>query len=183
MVEPSKVQLARIGETLVKRFKEFLAILFAILVISVLFQLLNFSAERAVKYDKVQLGNVLKAPEHILRKSDPLARATNRKCSHWDCFDIYKCGRTGHDRITVYVYPLRRFLDENGLEATETMSKQYYAILRAIIDSNYYTANPNEACLFVPPVDTLSQDRINLNLTSKALNSLPKYGGFWFSFV
>lgn len=177
MVIPN-AQLTKMGvSSTVKRFKGFFIFLFIILlvpIIIVLLDFLNVSREKSIRYEKIKLDNILNPPVHVIKKNDQKARPTNARCSHWDCFDIYKCGRTGHDRITIYVYPLNKYLDEDNNPILDIMSKQYYMILQSIIDSKYYTANPNEACLFVPSIDTLSQERINLNLTSKALKSLSK---------
>lgn len=73
----------------------------------------------------------------------------------------------------MYVYPLKRYVNEKGVAAVDGMSKEFYKMLKMIIDSKYYTSNPNEACIFVPSIDMLNQKRINLNLTSAALKSLP----------
>lgn len=158
-----------------KRF--FISLLFFIVLISliwVLSQFWSFTSEVIVKYEKVKLRNIRNLPECKLNEKDFVGLPRNAKCSHWDCFDIYKCGRTGHDRITVFVYPPYKYVDENNDPATDIMSKQYFTILQSIIDSKYYTANAKEACLFVPSIDTLNQDRLNINLTSKALHKLPQ---------
>lgn len=173
-----KTQLAKIGvSSAVKRFKGFFILLFIVILIPILIELLDLldlSRAKSIRYEKLKLDNILNPPVHIIKKRDLKAKVTNLRCSHWDCFDIYKCGRTGHDRITVYVYPLKKYVDEDDNSITDLMSRQYYTILQSIVNSKYYTANPNEACLFVPSIDTLSQERIDLNLTSKALNSLSK---------
>ncbi|XP_018334859.1 exostosin-2, partial [Agrilus planipennis] len=102
-----------------------------------------------------------------------VSHTLNSSCSHWDCFNIYRCGRTGHDRIAVYIYPLKKYVDANNVPLTETISREFYMILESILKSKYYTANPYEACLFVPSLDMLNQERLQLNLTSSVLSSLP----------
>lgn len=75
--------------------------------------------------------------------------------------------------MLVYVYPnVRDFVDENGNKA-DKFTKEFYVILQTIIKSRYYTSNPNEACIFIPSIDTLSQANINVDLVSKALAALP----------
>lgn len=158
-------------------YKNFFLLLFIILIISILVlltvQFRSFANENSVAYKKVQLQDVLNLPEERLKNENIHLTQYMSKCTYWDCFNIYKCGQTGHDRITVYVYPPKKYVAGNGIRATETMSKEYYTILESIVESKYYTANPFEACIFVPSIDTLNQHSINLNLTSIALQSLP----------
>lgn len=157
-----------------QKFKQLLFFIVFLSLISVIYLFIPFTGSGSTKrYDKISL-NIRNVPEvQLTDKRGSWGRARDKKCTHWDCFNIYRCGRTGHDRISVYVYPLRKFVDENGVPATETISKDYFALLKTVINSKYYTANPQEACLFIPSIDTLNQGRLRLNLTSKALNSLP----------
>ncbi|CAH1373650.1 hypothetical protein MTP99_015021 [Tenebrio molitor] len=130
--------------------------------------------DESSKFKKIALVNIRGLPEFRLEGNGvPLPR--NPECTHWDCFNIYRCGRTGHDRIAVYVYPPMKYVDEEGFSATELMSREYLALLQAVVNSKYYTANPHEACIFIPSIDTLNQERLRPNLTSRALHSLP----FW----
>lgn len=175
---PTKLTAAKVHKSgnLNNYYKKFFLLLLATLIIStivLLTVLLRFANENSVTYEKVQLQNVLNLPEEILKNENIHLTPYMPKCTYWDCFDIYKCGQTGHDRITVYVYPPKKYVTGNGIRATETMSKEYYTILESLIESKYYTANPLEACIFVPSIDTLNQHSINLNLTSIALQSLP----------
>ncbi|KAF5277438.1 hypothetical protein FQA39_LY06251 [Lamprigera yunnana] len=124
-------------------------------------------------YDKLQLRNILHLQEVQVLDNSLSAKPHNSKCTYWDCFNIYRCGRTGHDRISVYVYPLKKYVNMKGVPAASLVSKEFYMILESIINSKYYTANPQEACLFVPSIDTLNQDRVQANVTSRALQSLP----------
>lgn len=153
----------------------FFFLLFVILIVCVFIAIslpLSLSSDGSNRYEKIILTNVYNLPEIRITKGVTATQTRNALCTHWDCFNIYKCGHTGHDRISVYVYPLMKFVDDNGVPATEHMSKEYHALLQAVINSKYYTANPQEACIFIPSIDTLNQDRLRLNLTSKALTSL-----------
>lgn len=157
-----------------KKYKNFfllILVISGIIIISLPF--INFSSNETTNFVKVNLENVNKLQEIKLKSSDQTGSPRNTKCTHWDCFNIYRCGHTGHDRITVYVYPLEKYVDENGKSATKSISKEYYNLIKGIVNSKYYTANPHEACLFVPFIDTLNEERIDLNLTSRVLNQLP----------
>ncbi|XP_049820958.1 exostosin-2 isoform X2 [Aethina tumida] len=158
----------------------FFFLLFVILIVCVFIAIslpLSLSGDGSNRYEKIILTNVYNLPEIRITKGVTATQTRNALCTHWDCFNIYKCGHTGHDRISVYVYPLMKFVDDNGVPATEHMSKEYHALLQAVINSKYYTANPQEACIFIPSIDTLNQDRLRLNLTSKALTSLSHWNG------
>jgi len=99
-------------------------------------------------------------------KDAELARKRNPNCSFYDCFNVYRCG----SHLSIYVYPLTEFSDENG---STSLTKEFYRILQTLVKSPYYTSNPNEACIFVPSIDTLNNNLIDSKLISKALSSLP----------
>lgn len=164
------------NSTTLKQYRNFFISLFIVLITAILMaiwiQFWGITADSFVKYEKIKLNNLGSLPEARLLPKDFLSSPHMPNCTYWDCFNIYKCGRTGHDRIAVYVYPPKKYVNENGVPATETISKEFYTILDTIIESKYYTSNPEEACIFVPSIDTLNQNRINLNLTSAALKSL-----------
>ncbi|XP_061391803.1 exostosin-2 [Musca vetustissima] len=104
-----------------------------------------------------------------LTESIDRSRPRRDNCTIWTCMDPYRCG---HDHITVYVYPLQEYIDANsGVEAAP-LTQEFYQILETIVKSPYYTTNPNEACLFVPSIDLINQNNINLDLVNRALASL-----------
>lgn len=101
-------------------------------------------------------------------KDAELSRKRNPNCSFYDCFNVYRCGNH-QNKVTLYVYPLTKYSEENS----ETwISKEFYKILKTLVNSQYYTANPSEACVFVPSIDLLNQNLIDKNLIGKALSSL-----------
>lgn len=109
----------------------------------------------------------------VLDNDAELARGHNDNCSYWDCFDVYRCG----ERLTIYVYPLVNYMDANDVnEEHGTMrylSREFFEILKIISESPFYTADPKEACVFVPSIDTLNLNRAKEGLVAKALASLP----------
>jgi len=68
---------------------------------------------------------------------------------------------------------MAKHIDLDGIPIGRKMSKEYHSILKAIIDSQYYTKYPEEACVFVPSIDTLNQNRFRVKETSQALALLP----------
>lgn len=95
-------------------------------------------------------------------------------CSYWDCFDVYRCGRHGAhaDRMTMYVYPLQQYVDATSGEAAAPLSREFHRVLRTIRQSVYYTSDPNEACVFVPSVDLLNQNRFDGDAVDRVLAGL-----------
>ncbi|XP_055842847.1 exostosin-2 [Episyrphus balteatus] len=119
---------------------------------------------------KVSL-DISRISEFVLEDDAELARGRNLNCSFWDCFNVYRCGQREQDRITIYVYPLTEYVDQASKQAF-TLTQEYHEILKAIVESPYYTPNPNEACLFAPSIDTLNQNLLDTKLVGKALASL-----------
>lgn len=114
------------------------------------------------------------APIHIYPDS-PSASPRQESCTFHTCLDVYFCGYNDHTRISVYVYPLHEFTDEAGAAILLPMSKEYYEIIEAVIESPFYTSDSSTACLFVPIVDVLNQNRVRLKKTSQSLAALKRW--------
>lgn len=78
-----------------------------------------------------------------------------RNCAFQSCFDIYRCGRLGQDRLTVFVYPIERIF-VNGIQIQHNLSQEFYQIIQTIVQSPHYVSDPNQACVFVPSIDLLN---------------------------
>lgn len=107
-----------------------------------------------------------------LKKDAELSRQRNENCSYWDCFNIYRCG----ERLSIYVYPLKDYYDAERADAKSSLSilsREFFEILKVLIESPYYTSDPKEACILVPSIDTLNLNRIDPSMVAKALASLP----------
>lgn len=87
-------------------------------------------------------------------------------CTMGRCFDMSRC--LGEFRV--YVYP-----DTEGSKVSGLFKK----FLRILRTSQYYTTDPDKACVFVPSFDTLDRDKLsddfNLKLPSPWL--LPHWNG------
>ncbi|KAK7870147.1 hypothetical protein R5R35_012711 [Gryllus longicercus] len=125
-------------------------------------------------HEHVSLSNIDRL-EEILVSDTLVPKIRNPRCSYFDCFNVYRCGYKGNDHILVYVYPLKKYVDEKDIPVVSQMSQEFYFILKSIIESKYYTPNPDEACILIPSIDTLNQNRFRSLQTSQALASLP----FW----
>lgn len=88
------------------------------------------------------------SPDHTPSESEL------KHCSMETCFDFNKCT----DEFLVYVYP---FEPVNSLGSSPPVSSNYQKIVTAIIESRYYTPDPEKACLFVLGIDTLDRDTLS----------------------
>lgn len=110
--------------------------------------------------------------QYVVPGDSPIV-STCSQCTFYDCFNIYRCNHKFNGGFKVYVYPMARHIDQDGISIGAKMSKEYRSMLNSIIDSHYYTQNPEEACVFVPSIDTLNQNRFRVKETSQALALLP----------
>lgn len=95
----------------------------------------------------------------------------NENCSHWDCFNVYRCG----ERLSIYVYPLYDYIDaSDGSSTLNILSREYFELMKIIIESKYYTNDPKEACILLPSIDTLNMKHIKPSTVAKALATLPQ---------
>ncbi|KAL1131710.1 hypothetical protein AAG570_011323 [Ranatra chinensis] len=154
----------------------FFVLLFSILILGLInlfphgFQYGTDSGFEVLDLEKLERLNEVQVPADA-----PVSMGRNARCGYYDCFNIYKCGHKGASKILVYVYPLKKYSDEKHKSLGGQMSREFYAILKAIMESEYYTPNPEEACIFVPSVDTLNQNRFLVKEMSQVLALLP----FW----
>lgn len=140
------------------------------LVFTVLFNIYAGSSPRTEIYEPVSLDLVSLQVTKI-KPHAPYSAPRFSNCTYWSCFNVYKCGRGGHDKITIYIYPLKEYRTEEDRLISQ-LSKEFYEILDTIRHSKYYTANPEEACLLVPSIDTLNQNTFSSKHVSQALQSL-----------
>lgn len=158
---------------LLTRYRHFFVGLFILLLLGIAFILVLPSGFYELDYDthrQLSLDSLENIPEVTIKSTASTSKPWDPQCTYYDCFDVYKCRP---DKIKVYVYPLKKYVDENGIPATSQISREFYFILKSITESPYYTANPEEACIFIPSFDTLSQSRFRIKETSQALASLP----------
>lgn len=125
-------------------------------------------------YTPLVIEDVSTLPEILLGDDAAQASKSNISCTHFSCFNVYRCGTYGN-KLSIYVYPPQIFMDVSSKPITQQMSKEFFQILQEIINSKYYTPNPRGACVFMPSIDTLSQNRLDSKGVSQALNSLE----FW----
>lgn len=144
------------------------------LTLLIIAQLLPLTVPNNSKRDeRITFDDIKNLPKVKIKENSVLGSGRNEKCTHYDCLNVYRCGHRDKYKIQVYVYPLKQYIDTDGNEITNEISIEYLRILKAIVNSEYYSPDPQLACILVPSIDTLNQNRINVKKVSKALASLP----------
>ncbi|KAJ6215419.1 hypothetical protein RDWZM_009919 [Blomia tropicalis] len=161
---------------------------------------LNYNSTSLDQILHLVLRNHSDSPQLKILETNRSSFRTNRlrKCSHYSCFDIYRCGMpnfNSHDlpkhlrsevqeRIKVYVYPSIQFVLEDDADEQQKnrllsipFSSEFSRILQSIVTSQFYTSNISESCLFVINLDLLNWDLLSNdpNLVERILWSLPTF--------
>lgn len=145
----------------------FLAVVFFLIV----YEISELKPPRRYVSKKYHLSKI---EQVIIPANFVLSSERNTRCSYYTCFNPYKCGQRGLSQIQVYVYPMKHFLSENKEPVVRGLTREFNTILETVKRSKYYTTNPDEACIFIPPFDTLSQSNILAKKVAQALNMLPQ---------
>ncbi|XP_076166476.1 exostosin glycosyltransferase sotv [Ptiloglossa arizonensis] len=125
-------------------------------------------------HNAISLNDLTSLHIQTLHANSLMVDTTNFSCTYFGCFNVYRCGSQGN-KLLVYVYPPKMYVDASERPITSQMTKEFYLVLSTIISSKFYTPNPYEACIFIPSIDTLNQNRLKLHEVSQALKTLP----FW----
>lgn len=102
--------------------------------------------------------------------------AYKTKCRFYTCFDINLCALRAEKRIGVNVYEHFQYVSSSSSQTfVPETSDEYFELLSAIKKSRYYEPDEEKACVFVPALDTLSQNKMNnLELVSAILDNQPR---------
>lgn len=162
---------------LLNKYKHFFIGLFVILLLSFFLVIelhfpSSYSSQRN-RHKPLSLDNLKKLPEFRIKPDTLKIEKSNPKCSYYDCFNVYQCGHSVPNKILIYIYPVKKYMDSKNIPIGTQISYEFYLILKAILESKYYTPNPEEACILIPSIDTLNQNRFRTLETSQALASLP----------
>ncbi|KAK6472679.1 exostosin-2 isoform X1 [Huso huso] len=140
-----------------------------------MFQFWPHSIESTADWN-VERRSVHDSPLVHLPASSPIPERGDLSCRMHTCFDVYRCGYNPKNRIKVYIYPLRRYVDELGAPISSTgLSREYNELLSAISDSEFYTDDVSRACLFIPSIDVLNQNSLRIRETAQALAQLHRW--------
>ncbi|XP_052010268.1 exostosin-2 [Xyrauchen texanus] len=140
-----------------------------------MFQFWPHSIESSAEWS-LDRRSVHDAPLVRIPGSSPIPERGDLSCRMHTCFDVYRCGYNPKNKIKVYIYPLQRFVDEEGVPISSTgLSREYNDLLSAISDSDFYTDDVSRACLFIPSIDVLNQNSLRIRETAQALAMLPRW--------
>ncbi len=97
-------------------------------------------------------------------------------CRFHVCFNINRCTLSlREDKLGVYISDSYDFQDPtNSISLSLNVSKEYTELLEAVRTSRYHVPHPSKACVFIPPIDTLAQQNLDVNAVSAILNTLPQ---------
>lgn len=118
--------------------------------------------------------SVRDVPVVRLPADSPIPERGDLSCRMHTCFDVYRCGFNPKNKIKVYIYSLKKYVDDLGIAVSHTISREYNELLTAISDSDYYTDDISRACLFVPSIDVLNQTPLRIKETAQALAQLSR---------
>lgn len=167
------------GPKLRTKFHSFYLALFSIIlagiIVTGILQFWPHSIE-SEKQPRYRIQSYSSLPEVKVPDSSPLGSKSAEKCHYHDCFDVYRCG-SDVDRISVYIYPMKKYMDENGIPITGQISREFFELLTAISESPFYTPNPDQACLLLPSIDLLTQEMVRVKEMGQVLAQLHRWNG------
>jgi len=137
----------------------------------ILFEMLGSDNRHNAIVKKLHLKQIKNLPEATVELSSP-AKKTDLNCKMYSCFNIYRCGTTVEHRtkLSIYLYPLHRYKDQNGNFINTAFSREFVELYYTILESEFYTDNPENACILIPPIDLLNQMSIqDIDQTSRLL--------------
>ena len=112
-----------------------------------------------------------KLPVKIISENATETR-TQRDCRIHSCFDLFRCHVDNNWKIKAYVYPPVKYQTTDGADVFPETSNEFAAIMKAIKQSKFWTNKTEEACIFVPNMDMLSERSLLRGFAGKALPSL-----------
>ncbi|CAH1799396.1 unnamed protein product [Owenia fusiformis] len=169
------------GPKMTLKYKNFYVMLFLILIVGIvvtgIFQFwphdMDSDQDSLSRHKRSQYLNY--HGEITIKTNSAKPLIGNESCTFHTCFNVSHCGYNDENRISVYIYPLVRYLDENDVSISIPLSKEFHEILTTIANSDFYTENADEACLFLPSLDLLNQNNVRLDVTAQVLQTLPRW--------
>ena len=159
------------------KYQKYYIMLFTIILVGVittgLFQFWPHSLDSDNTHHNYVIRDLSSLPETKIPASTVVPEKGDITCRHHNCLNVYKCGEV--NKITIYIYPLRKYIDDNGVPITGQISREFHEVLSTISDSQYYVSDPEKACLFVPAIDMLNQNTIRSHEIGQVLGQLPRW--------
>ncbi len=96
-------------------------------------------------------------------------------CRFYTCFDVNLCTLRLDKRIGVNVYEHYQYINTKSSHTfVPDISDEYFELLAAVKKSRYYEPDEEKACVFVSSLDTLSQNKMDVELVSAILHNQPR---------
>ncbi|XP_070534965.1 exostosin-2-like [Ptychodera flava] len=166
------------GPRMKHKYQTYYIFLFTMILLGLIatgiFQFWPHSIESDQDSRRFMLRNVEQLSDVVIGTELSIPEKGDLTCRFHTCFDVYHCNYN-IGRIGVYIYPLRKYVDENSVAITNPLSKEFHEMLTAIAESPFHTEDPSRACLFVPSIDLLNQNSLRLHETAQVLAQLPKW--------
>lgn len=83
-------------------------------------------------------------------------------CRMYTCFYVYRCGFNSKNKIKVYIYFLKKYVDDFGVLVSNIIFREYNELFTVILDSDYYIDDINRVCLFVSFIDVFNQNAFRI---------------------
>ncbi|XP_066265789.1 exostosin-2-like [Branchiostoma lanceolatum] len=161
------------------KYKNFYLILFTIILVGLIltgiFQFWPHSIDIREERESFSLYDVGHLEEVTVPLMSAIPDRGELECRMHSCFDPYQCQASPNNRISVYIYPMKKYVDENGVPVMPSISREFQEVLTTIADSEYNTNDPARACLFVPSIDLMNQNILRLRETGQVLGRLPRW--------
>ena len=71
-----------------------------------------------------------------------------------------------------YLHCIFQFVDDSDASLLLPISKEFSEVIKAVMESPFYTNDPTTCCLYIPTIDVLNQNKLRLKETSQALATL-----------
>ncbi|KHN87940.1 Exostosin-2 [Toxocara canis] len=124
-----------------------------------------------------------------IRMRSPLSTASSyhANCTVDTCLDLLPCSIDDR-RLTIYLEPISRIIDEMGIEVTPQPSREFLEMRSIIEESRFHVSDVNDACLVMPGFDSLNLRHFNDQSADfhKAITAGDRFLGrnlFFFTFV
>ena len=111
---------------------------------------------------------------------------TKGNCHHYNCFNVYKCGGN-HKKALVHIPKPYSVVSKDSKQVSPPLTSDFVDILEAIVESEFYTDDPSEACVLFPAFNLMNEEQLDPLMASRAIASLPYWNegenNLLFSFV
>ena len=132
----------------------------------------NFGTHRDPNHVSKLIESLRDAP---LLEVQNLETKTKGNCHHYNCFNVYQCGDGNHKKALVHIPKPYRVVSKDSRQISPPLTSDFVDILEAIVESEFYTDDPSEACVLFPAFNLMNEEQLDPPMASKAIASLPHW--------